>query len=269
MKSSIKTLAALTGVFAATVAQAQTTTVTRVHVSPAQFAAVTGSLSTAGASFGSPLAYGANWGSAGIGAFAQTLKDDDNPASFPTEDGALGLVMGFGNSNKAVGLEVGMALSSILKNKGAGGGFGDNGSFSAKLHTSLPGSAAFAVGINGIGRFGDENDVNRSSVYAVGSKQVPVKLGSSSKNLVLNLGVGDGDFSDEADGVGVFGSAALYFTQQVSVIVDYTGIFLNTGVSVAPLKKYPLTVTLGAINVAAERGSPVQFGVQAGYGFTF
>jgi hypothetical protein len=262
MKLSNKAGVALVGVLAVAALPAQAATVYRQQVSGASLAALLSPASTAGASFGSPLAFGASWGDAGAGVFVQTLDD--------SEDGAAGLVLGLGNANEAIGLEASVALSSLLDNANAPGGFGDNGSFSLKLHTALPGGAAFAVGVNTIGRFGNANDADRSSLYAVGTKVLPVSVGSSSKNLVLNLGVGDNGFAEPGkDGVNIFGSAAFYFCQQISVIADYTGRFTNLGISVAPFKKYPFSITAGAINVGDRYDAGTEFAVSAGYGLKF
>lgn len=268
MKLSIKTGAALVGVFAAAVAApayAQTGTVKQIQVSGTTIASLLAPKGTAGASFGSPLAFGASWGNAGVGLFGQTLDGARHDA-----DGGAGFVVGFGDAQKAVGLEASMAFSSLFGSQGSNGGFGDNGSFGLKLHTALPYGAAFAVGVSSIGRFGDDNDAERSSVYAVGTKVFALPVGSGSKDLVLNLGVGDNAYQKPTkDGVGVFGSAAFYFTRQVSVVADYTGRFLNAGVSAAPFAQYPLTLTVGAINLAEKYGGKTELGASVGYGFKF
>ena len=68
---------------------------------------------------------------------------------------------------------------------------------------------------------------------------------------------------------GVFGSAAFYFTQQVSVLAEYTGRFTNAALSVAPLRSFPLTVTLGATNLGERYGQNVEFAGSIGVGFAF
>lgn len=263
MKLSNKAGVALIGVLTVVALPVQAD-VFRQQVSGVNLGSLIPPSATAGASFGSPLAFGASWGEAGAGVFAQTLNDADDV------DGAAGLVLGLGNAKKAVGLEASLALSSLINGVNGSDGFGENGSFSLKLHTTLPGDAAFAVGVNTIGRFGDSNDAAKSSLYAVGTKVVPVSIAGSSKNLVLNLGVGDNGFAEPGkDGVNIFGSAAFYFNQQVSLIADYTGRFTNLGVSVAPFKKYPFSVTAGAINVGDRYNTGTEYAISAGYGIKF
>jgi len=219
----------------------------------------------AGAAQQVPIAFGAYWGTAGIGVGAQHL--DGNNSDF---DGGMGLAFGLGNPDKAVGLETSIGVSSITGANNSG--FGEVGSLGFKLHTNLPGDAAFAIGVLGVGRWdyrdGDPANPNRSVVYAVGTKVLDVARHA----VVLNAGIGDTLFSDDGD-VGAFGSAAYYITPQLSVLAEYTGRFVNAGVSAAPLRQLPLTVTVGALNVTSERISGLktdpQVSASVGYGFSF
>ncbi|TXH04914.1 MAG: hypothetical protein E6R07_05955 [Nevskiaceae bacterium] len=226
--------------------------------------------SFAGASFGSPLAFGADWGSAGIGVFAQTLSKSKAGTN---GDGSAGVAFGLGDSDKYVGLETDVAIADLTTKNG--NHFGDGGSLGFKLHTNLPDGAAFAVGVTGTGRWGTEKKSNRASVYAVGTKVF--KVGSTSPHaLVVNLGVGDESFQelDKTTGFGksganVFGSVAFYLTPQISVIADYTGRFLNAGISVAPFKTVPLTFAIGGVNLTNRYDTNPQLAASLGYGFSF
>lgn len=267
MKISMKQGAALVGILAAMAGPASAQTAPQViQVSEATLAALLGGTkASAGASFGAPLAFGANWGDVGAGVFATTVggKVDDG-------DGSMGLVMGFGDSKEAVGLEVSLGLSSLVQGAGSDDGFGDNGSFGLKLHTALPDGAAFAVGISSIGRWGNANDAVKSAVYAVGSKSLQVPVGGSDKTIVLNLGVGDSSYNEPGkDGVGLIASGAFFFTKQVSLIGNYTGGLTGVAVSVAPIASQPLTLTVGATNLAERFGGEVEYAASLGYGFHF
>lgn len=219
----------------------------------------------AGAAQQVPLAFGAGWGNAGVGVGIQHL--DGTKGDY---DGGLGIAFGLGNPDKSVGLETNIGVSSITG--GNNSNIGDIGSFGFKLHTNLPYDAAFAIGVLGVGRWdyrdGDPANGNRSVVYAVGSKVVAV----AGHPIVLNAGVGDTLFSDDGQ-VGAFGSAAFYVTPQLSVLAEYTGRFVNAGVSAAPFRKLPLTVTVGVLNLTKEaigniENSP-QLSASVGYGFSF
>lgn len=234
----------------------------------AQSAASASSTAYAGASFGSPLAFGASWGDVGVGIFGQTIRKA--PGSNDNTDGSLGLVFGLGNPDRYVGLETGIGISSITSANNSN--FGDAGSLGFKLHTNLPDGAAFAVGVVGTGRWGAAKAANVASVYAVGTKVFALNFGNSNHALVLNLGLGDGQFNDAGkSGAGLFGSVAFYLSPQISLIADYTGTFTNLGVSAAPFAGVPLTITAGAINVSKRFSPPLdtEFGVSVGYGFHF
>lgn len=244
-------------------AQAQTTGAAAATSSQA-------SASFAGASFGSPIAFGADWGSVGVGVFAQTLTKSK---AGTRGDGSAGVAFGLGDADRYVGLETEVAIADLTTRNG--NHFGDGGSLGFKLHTNLPDGAAFAVGVTGTGRWGTEKNTNRASVYAVGTKIF--KIGSVNPYaLVMNVGIGDEGFQEldtktgfGKGGAGVFGSMAFYICPQISVIADYTGRFLNAGLSVAPFKSYPLTLTLGGVNLTNRYKTNPQAAASLSYGFQF
>ncbi|MGH8460603.1 MAG: hypothetical protein ACRESS_03240 [Stenotrophobium sp.] len=220
----------------------------------------------AGASFGSPIAYGAQWRDVGIGVYGQTLHKD----ATQHVDGALGAGFGLGDADKYVALETDVGLATLTHRNG--GSFGSDGSLGFKLHTNLPDGAAFAVGVVGTGRWGNDafKNSNVASVYAVGTKVFSV----GGHALVANLGLGDGQFQrvdtstgEIKSGANVFGGLSYYVTRQISVITDYTGRFFNAGVSIAPISSIPVTLTLGAVNIGNAQGLHTQFAGTLGFGF--
>jgi len=227
--------------------------------------------SYAGAVFGSPMAFGADWGSIGAGVYIAHLPDEFDGVE-PEEDwdGSAALVFGLGDADEYVGLETAVVASSLTGAYGEDE-FGEAGGLSFKVHTNLPGGAAVAMGVVGTSRWGEAEDQNESSVYAVGTKVFPIDTGSSRHALVVNLGLGDGQFNHDFDddGVDVFGGLAFYFTRQISGIVDYTGPFLNIGGSFAPFNQFPVVFTLGAYNVTERFDSDVDFAGSVGYTFSF
>lgn len=225
--------------------------------------------SYAGASFGSPIAFGADWGAVGAGVYGQTLPDElDANDDF---DGSAALVFGLGDADKYVGLETAVISSSLTDSSGSGDGFGEAGGLAFKLHTNVPGGAAVAIGVIGTGRWGVAEDTNESSVFANATKVFSIDTGTRKHALVANLGVGDGAFTSSFndDGVNVFGSLAFYITRQFSIIADHTGRFTNAGVSAAPFRSFPIVVTLGAVNIGERFGSDTQLGGTLGYTFSF
>ncbi|MDB5967673.1 MAG: hypothetical protein JWQ90_123 [Hydrocarboniphaga sp.] len=214
----------------------------------------------AAASFQAPVGFGMSWGAIGAGAYAQTLGS--------SSDGAAGISFGLGDADKYVGLETSAVFSS-LTGHGSSDSFGDSGSFGLKLHTNLPGDAAFGVGVIGTGEWGSQGfkDANSSSVYAAVTKGVQV----GNHVAILNLGVGDNLFNEPGKtSIGVFGSGAFYFTNWLSVIGEYSGRFTNAAISIAPLPQFlPLTITVGAINLGKRYGGDVELGGTVGLGYNF
>jgi hypothetical protein len=235
--------------------------------------------SYAGATFGSPMAFGADWGTVGFGVFGQTLPDEFNGVDVDSDedvDGSAAIVFGLGDADQYVGLETAIVTTSLT---GSGDGtnsddadeFGESGGVSVKLHTNVPGGAALAVGVIGTGRWGEAEDTNESSVYANATKVFSLDTGSRKHALVANIGVGDGNFTSSLDdtGVNVFGSLAFYITRQYSVIVDHSGRFTNAALSAAPFRGWPLVVTLGALNLGERFNSDTEFGGTLSYSFSF
>jgi hypothetical protein len=255
--ASVKSKAAITAFFilgAASVdAQAQSVQVASQEASKQR--------GIAASAFQVPVAFGARWGSFGAGMFVESLDD----GVFPDDDvdGALGLAFGLGDPDKYLGLETAVAFTSLFADRGGDQGFGEAGAMSFKLHTNVPGYASFAVGVTDVARWGDASGASQHSFYGVGSKYFEV----GDFDMVVNLGVGDGSWSDNT-GASVFGSGAFYFTPQISVIGEYTGRFINAAVSAAPFPTWPFTITLGGTNLGGRFGLDPQLALGVGVGFT-
>lgn len=218
-----------------------------------------------GIAFGSPVAFGAQWGDLYAGLGGQT-KDKVN-AGDESVDGSLALGFGLGNASKSIGLDTTIGIISLTE------GFGDDGNVSFKLHASLPNQSAFAIGLENTGRWGAAKATS-SSVYAVYSKLWAPTLLGKKRALATSVGVGsqrfvDVDDSGNKEGLGVFASTALQVNRRVSTILDWTGTDLNAGVSVVPFRTIPVTVTAGAINLTENNNSEVEFSAGIGYSYNF
>lgn len=260
MNLSIKKGAALVGVLTAVAvpnAFAQGITADQLGLTSAQLKALLNPPAAAspGISLGSPVGFGASWGTVGFGLGGATL-----PSSSDRDlDGSAGIVVGFGDAQKAVGLELVGNIISISDD------FGHDGSFAAKLHTGLPGGAAFAVGIENVGRWGRAKTTS-STVFAAASKIFDL----NGFTVALNGGIGDNRFNDpREDGVSPFGSIAVLPIRQLSVIADWAGNSLNTGVSLAPFDRIPLTVSAGVNNITERNGADAEFTGGLGYTIQF
>jgi hypothetical protein len=215
-------------------------------------------------SISTPSAFGANFGQIFGGFGFQSRTRFTNQA-----DGGLALGVGLGEPQKIVGLDVTLAILSL---------FGDNagrGSFSFKIHRSLPEGFAVALGFENAIRWG-ETDAG-SSIYGVVSKffQLTETTKEPFSQLTLSLGVGGGRFRSEGaieDGVnslGVFASAGLRIVEPVSAIVEWSGQDLNAGISLIPFPKVPLTVNLAGADLTGNAGDGARFVMSIGYNYFF
>jgi hypothetical protein len=216
------------------------------------------------ASISIPIGFGANFGQI-FGGFAfQSRTRFTNQA-----DGGLALGVGLGEPQKIVGLDVTMAILSL---------FGDNagrGSFSFKIHRSLPEGFAVALGFENAINWGGTDA--GSSIYGVVSKffQFTETTKEPFSQLTLSLGVGGGRFRSEGaieDGVnslGVFASAGLRIVEPVSAIVEWSGQDLNAGISLIPFPKVPLTINLAGADLTGNAGNGARFVMSIGYNYFF
>lgn len=216
------------------------------------------------ASISTPIGFGANFGQI-FGGFAfQSRTRFTNQA-----DGGLALGVGLGEPQKIVGLDVTMAILSL---------FGDNagrGSFSFKIHRSLPEGFAVALGFENAINWGGTDA--GSSIYGVVSKffQFTETTAEPFSQLTLSLGVGGGRFRSEGaieDGVnslGVFASAGLRIVEPVSAIVEWSGQDLNAGISLIPFPKVPLTINLAGADLTGNAGDGARFVMSIGYNYFF
>jgi hypothetical protein len=216
------------------------------------------------ASISTPIGFGANFGQIFGGFGFQSRTRFTNQA-----DGGLALGVGLGEPQKIVGLDVTLAILSL---------FGDNagrGSFSFKIHRSLPEGFAVALGFENAIRWG-ETDAG-SSIYGVVSKffQFTETTKEPFSQLTLSLGVGGGRFRSEGaieDGVnslGVFASAGLRIVEPVSAIVEWSGQDLNAGISLIPFPKVPLTINLAGADLTGNAGDGARFVMSIGYNYFF
>ncbi len=216
------------------------------------------------ASISIPIGFGANFGQIFGGFGFQSRTRFTNQA-----DGGLALGVGLGEPQKIVGLDVTMAILSL---------FGDNagrGSFSFKIHRSLPEGFAVALGFENAINWGGTDA--GSSIYGVVSKffQFTETTKEPFSQLTLSLGVGGGRFRSEGaieDGVnslGVFASAGLRIVEPVSAIVEWSGQDLNAGISLIPFQNIPLTVNLAGADLTGNAGDGARFVMSIGYNYFF
>jgi hypothetical protein len=92
--------------------------------------------------------------------------------------------------------------------------------------------------------------------------------------IALTAGIGNGRFrseeavTDDEDTVGVFGSIAVRVARPVSAIVEWTGQDLAVGLSITPIRGFPLVIT-PALRDIAGAGDGARFVLGTGISFQF
>ena len=184
-------------------------------------------------------------------------------------DGVAALGFGLGDPVKYVGVDVAVSLLDTYTD------FGEDRSLSLKLHRRLPYRSAIAVGHENL--WHTDGTDGGSSRYVVVSKVLLLRdrptaaLGS----MVLNAGLGTDRFLPEArfargeDGVNAFGSVAVRVLPPVNAVANWTGQDLALGLSIAPVRTWPLVVTPAVVDVTGRAGDGARFAIGAGLNYRF
>jgi len=201
----------------------------------------------------------------GWGAFGNTLfvgAGITAPQTYTDKsDGAAGVGFGIGHPARNVGLQVVAILNDLSEQ--------DDISFNVTLHRSIGRGTSMSIGAEHL--FQDEDEYGRPSYYiALGhaSQNVRSKTAGISR-LHTSLGVGSGRFAhktlrDEAHGRGgsgtsLFGALSYEVFERTNVILEWSGINLNAGVSFVPFNRIPLGIMLGAADLTDNSGDRVRF----------
>jgi hypothetical protein len=210
-----------------------------------------------------PSAYGASWGSAGIGIGYQER------ARFTDEsDGVIGLGLGLGDAQKNLGVQIGISLVDVSSP------FSD-GAVNVKLHRRLPKDFAVALGVQGLTTWG--NTDGGSSVFGVATKRFKLRQDRTKpfSELYTTIGVGGGQFRSESsvnegnENVGVFGSLAVKVIQPVGFVAEWSGQDLTLGLPLVPFRKLPLVIVPSITDVTGSAGDGTRFVLGLGYSFSF
>ena len=210
-----------------------------------------------------PSAYGASWGSAGIGfGFQERVRFVDQ------SDGVIGLGFGLGNPQTSIGAQVGISLVDV------DAPFRD-GAINLKLHRRLPQDFAVALGVQGLATWG--NTDGGSSVFGVATKRLKLRRDRTKlfSEIYTTLGVGGGQFRSESDinegneNVGVFGSLAIKVSRPIGLVAEWTGQDVTFGVPLVPFRKLPLVVVPAITDITGSAGDGTRFIFGLGYTYSF
>lgn len=213
----------------------------------------------------SPSGYGADNGRGYVGVgFQASVRDSDEA------DATLSARVGVGDATDAVGLELSYTLASFGTNRDFG-----SGGFNAKFHRRLGENVSIAAGWEGFLTTGDPVDFEDSLYGAITYvAETAPSLDDPFSRVAFTAGLGNGRFrteeaiEDDEDTVGVFGSVAVRIARPVSAIVEWTGQDLALGVSITPIRDFPLVIT-PALRDVAGAGDGARFVLGAGVSFRF
>ncbi len=211
-----------------------------------------------------PTAYGQRWGDVYAGAAYQNrIRYDD------WNDGVASVGIGLGDPDRYVGLDVSLNILDTYTD------FGEDRSLSVRLHRRLPYRSAVAVGHENL--WHTDGTDGGSSRYVVVSKVVLMRDRPTSPfgSMVFNLGLGDDRFLPEqqfargAEGVNVFGSLGVRVHPRANAVANWTGQDLALGLSVAPVRRWPLVITPAVVDLTGRAGDGARFSVSAGLNYNF
>lgn len=174
-------------------------------------------------------------------------NDDDN-------NGAFGVGLGLGDADKALGLELSYVFDDFNDD------FPDGG-LNAKLHRRF-GDVGIAVGYNGFANIG-RNDYEHSRYGVItGILRTQQSVRQPFSRISFTAGVGDGQFRSNGaidakeNNANLFGNVAIRIAQPVSAIVEWTGVDLAAGLSIAPVRNVPWVITPAVRDIVGAGDEP-------------
>lgn len=179
-------------------------------------------------------------------------------------DGNAGAGIGIGNPYTNVGVELSVAMMDLSQQ--------DNFSFGFKLHRNI--ADGTSIGIGGLNMFHDaESDADESYYVAISHAVQGMPSGTQpyESKLLFTIGAGNGMFRRMSDydiaagkskhGTYVFGSAAYEVLKATNLVVEWSGVNLNAGISTGALsisKHVPVNVTVAAGDLTNYSGDGVR-----------
>jgi hypothetical protein len=211
-----------------------------------------------------PTAYGQRLGDvyAGVG-YQDRIRHAD------WRDGVVSVGAGLGDPERYVGLDVSLNVLDTYTD------FAEDRSLSVKLHRRLPFRTAIALGHENL--WHTDGTDGGSSRYLVVSKVLLLRDRPTAAfgSVVVNVGLGDDRFLPERrfmradDGVNAFGGVGVRVLPPVNAVANWTGQDLALGLSVAPVRTWPLVITPAVMDVTGRAGDGARFAVGAGLHYRF
>jgi hypothetical protein len=213
---------------------------------------------TPAAGVGMPAGYGANWGDVYLYGFVQ-----NRARRYTRIDAAAGGGFGIGNSEKYLGLEVAVDMADVGRILPWNSALG----ISAKLHRSFPRYAlGVAVGAYNLLVYKNPGDVYKN-YYGVISKAFRLPfMGKYANLLFLHAGAITGGLQYENQGAGdqsiaPMGGFGIRISEPFSIAASWTGTNLDVGFSIAPFRKFRMTINPMLMDLTSYTGDGMRYGV--------
>jgi hypothetical protein len=215
-----------------------------------------------GTSSGSPSGFGAAWRDGFVGGGYQKGRGGDE------YDGSMAFGFGLGNAKDAIGLEVVVASLGTFRS-----GLYERSAFSFKAHHMVSANAAIAVGVENAFSTGGGDDTD-PTVFVAASRVLSFPE-SPFKQVTISGGIGNGRFRFEKDlladksTINFFASAGATVHEQASIFADWGGQDLTVGLSLVPIKAFPIIVTPAIADLTGQNGRDPRFTLGFGIGMRF
>jgi hypothetical protein len=185
-----------------------------------------------------------------------------------TRDSDGGVVIGVGVGRTGT-LAAEVALTSYSTLRGAPY---ETGGLSVKLHRQVAEDLHAAAGWENLARWGGSDA--QSSPYLAATRLFPLRRDprASLSAAALTLGVGGGRFRSERDDAAgrrtanAFAAAGVRVLEPLSIVADWTGQDLAAGVSLTPIRRVPLVLTVGGLDLTGSAGDGARLVASLGYG---
>jgi len=175
---------------------------------------------------------------------------------------------GLGNAKDAVGLEVVVASLGTFRS-----GLYERSAFSFKAHHVVSADASIALGVENAFATGGGDDTE-PTVFVAATRVLSFP-NSPLKQVTLSGGIGNGrfrfqkDFEADKSTINFFASAGATFHEQASVFADWGGQDLTVGLSLVPIKAFPVILTPAIADLTGQHGNDPRSSLGFGIGVKF
>jgi hypothetical protein len=173
----------------------------------------------------------------------------NNETGGPRTNGGASVGFGIGNAKETLGGAISLSLPSIGIGGSNSASFMGQGDLNVSVgHTFLSTLTGVSAGVSSIPGW-NYGGGSPSQSYNLAVTQI---LPNDVAPVIVNAGIGNSAYTfarstkDKNSSIGAFASIGVYVLPQLSLIADWTSGITSAGVSIVPIAKLPIVVSLGA-----------------------